>query len=176
MEYLALFDKNNNVLDEKFLRGDGKIPHGKYAKVSIIWIENSNGEYLIQKTSPQKNSKLSLTGGHCKYGDDEWKTIITEVKEELGVELIKKDISHLATLREGHRFIEVFYTKQDLDIKQLVLQEEEVESVFWCSKRKIKSIIEKEKLVQQYGSSFMERVLPDNLKDKEEDIIRVRVR
>lgn len=172
MEYLALFDENNQVLDEKFLRYRGLIPKGKYAKVSVIWIENSKGKFLIQKTSPQKKSKYSLTGGHCKFGSTAEQTILDEVREEIGVKLDKKNVSHILTVREGHRFVEVFYTKKDLDINKLKLQKEEVESVFWCTKEQIKNLIDNEKIPKSQEISFLEKVLPQSIKDLQESQVR----
>ena len=57
MEYLDLYDENRNLIGEKILRSrDMKIEDGKYIYIVIVFIQNSEGKFLIQKTSKEKES------------------------------------------------------------------------------------------------------------------------
>ena len=65
MEYLNLYDREGNLLSEKGVRGDIT---GNLVGIVIIFIENSKGEFLIQKTSSSRKSIFATTGGHVSYG------------------------------------------------------------------------------------------------------------
>ena len=51
--------------------------------VVMIAIQNSKGEFLMQKRSENKGGDWGVTGGHPKSGESPVEGIITEVKEEL---------------------------------------------------------------------------------------------
>ena len=56
-EYVDLYDKNKQLTGERIFREKGKkslTPKGKYTIVVIAFIINSEGKYLIQKTSTRK--------------------------------------------------------------------------------------------------------------------------
>ncbi len=67
MEYLDLLDENKNLTGKIIERGT-KFEEGYYVNVVIVFIENSKGQFLIQKTSKQKGSTWATTGGHVKAG------------------------------------------------------------------------------------------------------------
>ena len=48
MEKRDLFDINRNLTGETICKGE-KIPEGKYIAVVLCFIQNSNGQFLIQK-------------------------------------------------------------------------------------------------------------------------------
>ena len=50
------------------LKGD-KIPEGRYIIVVLVFIQNSDGKFLIQKRSEEKNGKFATAGGHPKSGE-----------------------------------------------------------------------------------------------------------
>lgn len=58
-----------------------------YEIVVFVFIQNSEGKFLIQKRSKIKNGKYATTGGHPKSGEDSIQGIISEVKEKIGLEL-----------------------------------------------------------------------------------------
>ena len=49
----------------------------------MVFIQNSEGKFLIQKRSKIKNGKYATTDGHPKSGEDSIQGIISEVKEEI---------------------------------------------------------------------------------------------
>ena len=54
MEILDLYDDYGNKLEKTIVRGD--IPHNnENIMLSIVFIKNSDGKYLIQKSSKEKN-------------------------------------------------------------------------------------------------------------------------
>ena len=50
MEYLDIYNEKKEKLNKKVKRGD-KILDNEHILVTVIFIENSEGELLIQKTS-----------------------------------------------------------------------------------------------------------------------------
>ena len=68
IEYRDLYDKNRNLTGKAIKKGD-PIPEGLYIIVVLVYIENSEGKFLIQRRSRKyKDGKLATTGGHVKTG------------------------------------------------------------------------------------------------------------
>lgn len=86
MEKRDLYDKNRNLTGKTIYKGES-VPEGSYIVVVLIYIQNSKGEFLLQKRSARKNGLWATTGGHPKSGEDSIQGILTEVKEEIGVDL-----------------------------------------------------------------------------------------
>lgn len=144
MEYLDLYDENKKLTGEKFLRGSGKPEKGKYVNIVIVFIENNEGKFLIQKTSKERNSIWATTGGHVKLGSNCNEAIIEEIKEELGIDINIKDIKHVQTNKFEMYFQDVYYLKKNINIEDLALQKTEVECVKWLSVDEIKELIDKD--------------------------------
>ena len=57
------------------------------------------GKVLMQEKSQKSGfypGYLSFPGGHMEYGEDPFKTIIREIKEETGINLIEKNLNLIA--------------------------------------------------------------------------------
>ena len=97
MELLDVYNDNGEVTGKVVKRGSGDEafePH-EHIAVAIIFIENSKGEFLIQKTSDSKGGLYSSTGGHIDSKERSCDTVIREVKEEIGVDISHDDIVYL---------------------------------------------------------------------------------
>ena len=143
MEKRDLYDENRELTGETVYKGE-PIPEGKYIIVVLVYIQNSEGKFLIQKRSRLKDGKYATTGGHVKSGETSVEGIMSEVREELGLELNPDDLvlyygNHSA---EQQVFWDDYYIKIDIDdISKLKLQEEEVESVKWATAEEIKQMM-----------------------------------
>ena len=143
MEYLQLFDENHNAIDEKALRSEKhNLPNGKYYMCSIIFIENNEGKFLMQKTSKRKQSCIATPGGHVTYGDTPLDTIVRECKEEMAL-VLNNDIKLIDVHKDDEMFLSIYYIKMEIDIDTLVLQPEEVEYVDWYTQKEIENFINK---------------------------------
>ena len=71
MELLDVYDSNGNVTGRKIIRGDktAVLDENEHIAVAVIFIENDNGEFLIQRTSQEKGGEFSSTGGHVDSGE-----------------------------------------------------------------------------------------------------------
>ena len=120
---------------------DSEFKENEHIGVAIIYIENNNGEFLIQKTSKQKGGFYSATGGHITHGEDPIDTIKREVKEELGLDIYNDNITDLGYIVIDFPVRFIFYLKKNVDITKLKLQKVEVESVEYMTLAKIKELI-----------------------------------
>lgn len=142
MEKRDLYDINGKLTGETIYKGD-PIPQNRYIVVVLSFIQNSKGEFLIQKRSKVKDGKYASTGGHPKSGETSLQGICTEIKEELGLSITENELELIYSGREDSEqvFFDIYYLKKDFDINALILQKEEVESVEWCSIGRIKQLI-----------------------------------
>lgn len=134
MEFLALYNDKGELIEEKINRKDKlSIQDGKYFRIAIMFIRNSNNEFLIQKTSLNRDNEFATIGGHVKYGNSSLQTILEEIKEELGINISLQEISLVKTNKMPKVYQDVYYLQKDIDINELTLQKEEVDYVKWMS-------------------------------------------
>lgn len=140
-----LYDKERRPIGKTIGKGD-EIPEGTYILVVLVFIQNDEGKFLIQKRSAIKNGKYATTGGHPVAGQTSKQGIIQEVKEELGLEMVPEKVQwyYGGRLDDERVFWDDFYYKVDnIDLTSLKLQKEEVESVCWLSADEIMELKEK---------------------------------
>ena len=135
MEYLNLYDENKKLTEKTILRGD-KPEKGYYVGIVIVFIENSKGQFLIQKTSVEKGSIWATTGGLVKAGSTPDITIVEEIDMDIN------ELKHIIIDKRKYSFQDVYYIKKDIEIDDLILQKEEVEYVKWLSVDEINELID----------------------------------
>lgn len=156
MEKRDLYDINRNLTGETIYKGE-PIPKGNYIVVVLIFIQNSDGKFLIQKRSEIKNGKFATTGGHPKSGESSIQGILTEVEEEIGLTLDPHDIHLFFSGRSDSEcvFWDDYYIKLDVpDIATLKLQESEVASVCWLSASEIKALMADDLFFKNHYEEF----------------------
>lgn len=160
LELLDVYDDNGVKTGKVVKRGakDSSFNTGEHIAVAIIYIENDNDEFLIQKTSRQKGGIYSSTGGHVNHNEEPIDTIKREVEEELGIDISDDDIIDLGYINFDFPIRFIFYLKRNIDLNDIVLQKEEVESVSYMTCNEIRNIIEKD-LMHKAHAKVLERVL-----------------
>ena len=160
MELLDVYDDNGKKTGKVVEIGidDSAFEKGEHIAVAIIYIENSKGEFLIQKTSKEKGGIYSSTGGHVDHNEEPIDSIVREVKEELGLEISKNDIADLGYLVVDFLVRFVFYMKKDIDIESLTIKKDEVESVSFMTIQELRKIINKG-LMHKGHLKVLDRVL-----------------
>jgi 8-oxo-dGTP pyrophosphatase MutT (NUDIX family) len=156
MEKRDLYDAERNLTGETILKGE-KIPEGKYIVVVLVFIQNSDEKFLIQKRSKIKNGKFATTGGHTKSGESSIQGILTEVEEEIGLKLNPNDLQlYFSGKSESEKvFCDDYYIKKDIeDISCLKLQKEEVDYVKWFSKNEIENLMSQDKFLKSHYEDF----------------------
>lgn len=159
MEKRDLYDINRNLTGETICKGE-KIPTNQYIVVVLSFIQNSNGDFLIQKRSPKKNGKYASTGGHVKSGESSIQGIITEINEELGLKVLPNEPELIYSGREDHEqvFFDVYYIKKDFDITTLTLQKEEVDFVQWNTINEILNLINNNLFFVNHAEEFFRMI------------------
>ena len=166
MEKRDLYDKNKKLTGETIFKGE-QIPKDRYIIVVLVYIQNSEGKFLIQKRSERKNGKYAATGGHAKSGESSIQGIISEVSEEIGLELKSDDLKLYFSGRSDVErvFWDDYYIKLDIkDISKLQLQEDEVSSIEWLTEAEIKQLYKEGKFLRNHYEEF--EILLDWLKQK----------
>lgn len=122
----------------------------------LSFIQNSKGEFLVQKRSKQKDGKFASTGGHAKTGENSIEAIISEIHEELGLTVLPSELNLIYSGREDTErvFFDIYYLKKDFDIESLTLQKEEVDFVEWDSIEKINELIANNLFLENHVEEF----------------------
>ena len=155
MERRDLYDINRKPTGETIFKGE-KIPLNRYIIVVLSFIQNSKGEFLVQKRSKQKDGKFASTGGHAKTGENSIEAIISEIHEELGLTVLPSELNLIYSGREDSErvFFDIYYLKKDFDIESLTLQKEEVDFVEWDSIEKINELIANNLFLKNHVEEF----------------------
>jgi len=145
MEKRDLYDKDRKLTGETIYKSE-EIPKGKYIIVVLVMIQNSKGEFLIQKRSKRKGGKYAATGGHVKTGQTSAQGMIEEIQEEIGLTVKQEELELIYSSREDEAqvFFDLYYMKKDIEITDLVLQKEEVELIQWNTIEEIDELIKKD--------------------------------
>lgn len=147
-----LLDENGNEIGKTMKKGE-EIPTGCYHFGADVWIVNAEGKILIQKRSPMKNLSPNLwamTGGSVIKGETSLQTIERETYEELGIKLKMEKVQFMRKYRaEGMNvWVNEYVVEQEIDLKGIVMQEEEVCDVKWATCEEIEELLKKGQFIE----------------------------
>ena len=132
MEKFDLYDKDRQLTPFTMERGK-PVPDDLYRTVVHIALFNSEGKMLIQKRQKNKSSWADLwdftVGGAQR-----------ELEEELGLKVDFSGLRPSFTVNFQTGFDDFYIISRDVDIAELTLQEEEVQSVRWADMAEILSM------------------------------------
>lgn len=140
MELRDLYN-DKRILTNKVIKKNEDVPIGYYYITVVVFIENSKGEFLIQKRVKEKDGKWATTGGHPVSGESSLEGMVTEIKEELGINIKQNELTLYKTEKTNDDFVDMYYLKKDIDIKDIVIQKEEVDKVKWATREEINKLI-----------------------------------
>lgn len=143
MEYRDLYDENRIPTGEKIEKSE-PVPAGRFYVTVAVFMQNSKNEFLMQRRSKDKGGKWATTGGHPKSGETSLQGIVTEIKEELGIDVDPKSLVFYHTIKTNKDFVDFYYLNQDFDLKDLTLQKEEVQDAKWFTIEEIEDLIKKD--------------------------------
>lgn len=155
MEKRDLYDINKKLTGETIYK-DEKIPANRYILVVLVFIQNSQGKFLIQKRSKQKDGKYASTGGHPKTGETSIDGMITEIREELGLTVKPEELELIFSGQENAKqvFFDIYYMRKDFNISDLKLQKEEVDFVEWLSFKEVETLIKKDLFLESHAEEL----------------------
>ena len=137
-ELWDIYDENRQLTGRLQRRGD-PMQEGDYHLSVHVWMQNSRDEFLITRRSPNKGYPLmwESTGGSALTGDDSLTAALREVEEETGLHLKPENGKVLMSLKRTNDFCDVWYFRQDFDLKDVVLQEGETVDKKYATAREI---------------------------------------
>ena len=153
-ELRDLNDANSKKTNKTYRKGEN-IPSGYYPMVVMVVIRNSKGEFLMQKRTQLKGGDGGVTGGHPKSGETLLQGIITEVKEELGLDFSKENFIEYDAGCDGKDCYKMYFVNKDIDLKDIKIQEEELSEVKWFSIDELKHMVEIDELNENQISCFI---------------------
>ncbi len=109
--------------------------NGYWHRVAHIWIVDSAGLVLCQKRSIYKDHSPGMMeaffGGHQESGIEAEESAVREFSEELGINVNSSDLNYFGAFRSEleREFQSIFVYFWDGKLADLILEEEEVESV-----------------------------------------------
>lgn len=157
MEWLDVYDNNGNRTGRKVIRGDkSALGENEHIALAVIFIENDEGKFLIQKTSNEKGGEFSSTGGHVDSGETPLEAIKREVKEEIGIDIYDDKIEEYGFLSYDRPLRYMFYIKKNVNINDTHIQESEVEYMKYMSVEEIRRLIDSEQMLKSHGIMFNE--------------------
>lgn len=153
-ELRDLYDINSNKTDKTYRKGE-QIPEGYYPMVVMVVIRNSKGEFLMQKRAINKGGDWGVTGGHPKAGETPLEGIITEVKEELGLDFSNENFIEYDSGCDGKDCYKMYFVNKDIDLKDIIIQEDELSEVKWFSMNELFKMVESKELNEEQISCFI---------------------
>ena len=143
-ELWDIYDINRNLTGRTHKRGI-PLPKDDYHLVVFAWIMNHKHELLITKRSPTKGfpGMWECTGGSALAGDDSITAAIREVKEETGLVVSTENGELMIRIppRDNNAFGDVWLFRQDFDICDVILQENETCDAKWATKDEIRQML-----------------------------------
>jgi isopentenyldiphosphate isomerase len=173
-EYFDILDENANPLGIKKLR---KLVHkdGDWHQSCHVWVYNSKGEILFQKRTKNKDSYPGFwdisSAGHVGLGEMPKESALRELNEEIGIKADEKDLEFIGKAKisapipelnwKNNEFNHTFLMKYDKDIKNLKLQEEEVDEIVFVPIEELKDDLNdsiKSKKYVPHGSYYFKMI------------------
>ena len=152
-ELRDLYDKYSNKTDKTYRKGE-PIPKGYYPMVVMVVIRNSNGEFLMQKRVASKGGDWGVTGGHPKSGETPTEGIITEVKEELGLDFSRENFIEYDAGCDGKDCYKMYFVTKDIDLNDIKIQEEELSEVRWFTMDELRNMVNSGELNEDQIACF----------------------
>lgn len=153
-ELRDLYDINSNKTDKTYRKGE-LIPEGYYPMVVMVVIRNSKGEFLMQKRVEAKGGDWGVTGGHPKSGESPLEGIITEVKEELGLDFSNETFIEYDSGCDGSDCYKMYFVNKDVSLDEITIQEEELSEVKWFSMDELNHMVKTKELNENQISCFI---------------------
>lgn len=166
MEIRDLYNRDKEKTNETIYATE-PIPENRYILIQSVLIQNHKGQILVQKRSKQKGGEYALTSGHAKTGETPIQGIITEIKEELGIDVIPEQLTLIHSERSdtNQAFYDLFYLQNNYDISKMKLQKEEVEEVKWLTEKEVETLCSNNNFKTSHIEAY--EVIMKKLKERE---------
>lgn len=160
-EMIDILDENGTKTGETATR---KKVHAKglWHKIIVIAVIDEKGKLLMQQrannveTNPGKWDVSAA--GHISAGQTSIEAAKRELFEEVGIDIKENELKYIFTLKYmknlgdfiDNQFFDFYIVKKDnIDIKNIKMQESEVQQVKLCNLKEIKEMISNQEVVKR---------------------------
>lgn len=178
-ELIDVLDAQGNYTGKSVMKSEAH-RNGVFHPSIHVWLYTQKGEILIQKRSKNKDTHPGLwdvsVAGHIGAGEDIVNSAIREVKEEIGLDITKKELYKIGVFKyscQHHKdlldreFHHTFLCELKIPLTKLEMQENEVDDLKLISipvfKKELESKIHYKKYVP-YDMEYYNTVLDSILK------------
>ncbi len=108
------------------------LENGEFMLAVHVFIYRKDGLFLLQKRSMSKRifpGKWDITGGGVQAGEKSLDAALREVEEEVGLPLPPDSLHKLARVKRPPCFFDVWTSRFDFSLGDIVMQKEEVDEV-----------------------------------------------
>ncbi len=154
-ELIDVLDKNGNKTG-KILTREQIHKKGLCHRIVVITIIDTQENILMQqrsKNKTQNSGKWDVTvAGHVESGQTSTEAAIRETLEEVGIKVNEKELEYILTYRNKEiikedyiddEIYDCYIVKRDkIDLRDIKVQESEVEQVKLCNLKEFNQIIE----------------------------------
>ncbi len=166
MELLDVLDEKGNATGEVMGRKEVHA-NGIWHRCVHVWILNSKGELLLQRRSTKVENYPGMfdvsAAGHVSAGESKLEAAVKELGEEIGVTADPAELIVIDELKvqvdkgpgkgTNNHFDDIYLLERDIDIRDLKLQKEEVDTVEFVPWRELRERVANE------PESFVKREL-----------------
>ncbi len=161
-ELIDVLDENGNRTGEILTREEIH-KKGLFHKIVVIAIIDVKGNILMQQRSKKRLTnpeKWDVTAaGHVSSGQTSTEAVIRETLEEVGIKVNEKELEYILTYKNkkivdenyiDNQIFDCYIVKRDqINLKDVKIQESEVEQVKLCNKKQFNEIIESGNIVKR---------------------------
>lgn len=154
-ELIDVLDENGNRTGEILTREEIH-QKGLCHRIVVIAIIDAKGNILMQQRSKNKSKNPGkwdvAAAGHVSSGQTSTEAAIRETLEEVGIKVNEKELEYILTYKNKENVDEDYIDNQiydcyivkreEIDLKDIKMQESEVEQVKLCNQKQFSEIIE----------------------------------
>ncbi|MFL0252867.1 NUDIX domain-containing protein [Clostridium neuense] len=157
MEFWDVLNKFGNPTGKIVKKGD-KLEENEFHLSVHVWIINSHNKILIQQRQSNRTfapDMWAVHGGKVISGETSMQASIRELKEEIGICINPDNLKGPTRYKRksSNEFCDIYVLKQDVDLKDIKLQKEEVKDIKWVTKTELQQMI-KEKSFYRYSDEY----------------------
>lgn len=160
MEKWDVYDIHRVKTGDVVVRGTPAVP-GQFRMVVHIAIINSEGKMLIQRRQSFKSTWPDLwdvsVGGCSRTGETSQEAAHREILEELGLDIDFEGVVPAFTINWENGFDDIYVLQREVDLRELKLQEEEVQDARWATHDEILDMIRDGSFIT-YHESFIDMI------------------
>lgn len=146
MELWDILDGDGNLTGKLVRRGKPMLQN-EYHLVVHVWIQNSEGRFLISKRAESKpfGGMWETTGGSAIRGETSLQAVLRETKEELGIVLDPANCKLFTRVKRQYNdfpdFVDAWLCRLDRVSANISANPEEVSEFKWESPERIVEMI-----------------------------------